>query len=306
MALVGFLKPVKPFYRVNMAVVNAFLTQFHPPAVITKLCGAALPPKAGKVLCVDFPVKETDKFIAHALLRMHYENYGGFSLVVANEGAAIVGALLVAGYKFMEIIEMAASGRLDVTTLVEGGQKLPDLLHKKKSGAMHKGHRLRDRINELLREKVPGDPSARVTFNELFVARRNKLVITALDLAAGGVVPLSVDSFPSMPVADAVIASCAVQPYIAAVEFKDGEKKKFKFLACTQVQSLPLDTLAQEFKMAKASGALETALVGFGYKGTDNVAGSANATGDELYRVLLAQRAKAVVPQSMKNNVILI
>lgn len=179
------------------------------------------PSLIGRVLVMDFPIKGLDRFIARACLRLHRANYGHFGLAVANEGAAIVAALLAAGYTPLEIISLRVLGQLDVTTLIEGGQKLPDALHVNHKGAAHKGHRLRDRIDELIRVKIGGDSSKPVTLAELRSAgTRLPLHITVLDLDLAAVVTLSHATHPTMAVADAVLASCAVQPYIGRVQVK--------------------------------------------------------------------------------------
>lgn len=179
------------------------------------------PSLIGRVLVMDFPIKGLDRFIARTCLRLHRANYGHFGLAVANEGAAIVAALLAAGYTPLEIISLRVSGQLDVTTLIEGGQKLPDALHVNHKGAAHKGHRLRDRIDELIRVKIGGDSSKPVTLAELRSAgTRLPLHITVLDLDLAAVVTLSHATHPTMAVADAVLASCAVQPYIGRVQVK--------------------------------------------------------------------------------------
>lgn len=292
-----------------MAVVNTFVSDYLTAPEATKLMGKPPGPIAsGRIMMMDYPIKAIDKFIAVACARMNYNHYGGFALCVANEGAAVVAALLAAGYTPLDIIGLRSSGTFNPIELIEGNQKLPDKLHIQKKGADHKGLHFRDHINELLRAKIPGDAKAMVTFTELHNARAMPLHITALDISTAGIVPLSFSTFPMMPVADAVLASCAVQPYISQVVYKTPEGETHTFMACGQSQTLPFQTVGQlvhKLGMGPIAGLIPK-IEGFGYLGTENPAGAKNASGSELYKVLLAQRAQAVFPDAAKSHIHLI
>lgn len=293
-----------------MAVVKEFLSEFLTEPEIAKLSGKPPGPViTGKIMVMDYPIKEIDKFIASACLYMNHRHYGGFSLCVANEGAAVVAALIAAGYTPLEIVNLRSSGTFDPIQLIEGNQKLPDKLHIQKKGADHKGLHFRDHINELLRAKIPGDEAAMVTFTDLHNAgKRTPFYITALDITTAGIVPLSFETFPLMPVADAVLASCAVQPYISQVAYKTPDGEAHTFMACGQTQTLPIQTaiqLAQKLGLGAGAG-LASKVEGFGCKSTENAAGAKNASGSDHYKILLAQRAQLVCPDAMKAHLFLI
>lgn len=287
--------------------LDAFLAKFLTSAEIVKFKGHAQPaPAAGKILALDYPIKRVDEYFARACMFMNFMNYGGFDMIVANEVGAIVAALRAAGYSFQEIVGLRADETLDVINLIEGGQKLPQALHKRTKGADHKGMRLRDAIDKLLKVKVSGCENRLVTFLDLKNASsRFPFFITVLDLATAGVVALSAENFPGMAVADAVIASCAVQPYIAPIVYVGADGVKHEFYACGQAQSLPIQTAQQLFKAHKCSGNFSTLIAGYGYKGTDNEAASAHASGTSIQKVVMNLRAAPRFDESMRAGIIL-
>jgi hypothetical protein len=292
------------------AVVNTldtYLAQYLSSAEIAKFKGhAQVSPLAGKALILDYPIKKMDEYFARACMFMNYMNYGGFNMIVANEGGAIIGALRAAGYSFLEIAGLRADGTLDILKLIEGGQKMPQALHVRTKGSDHKGLRLRDAIDNLLKAKIPGTENHLVTFADLQRAPVGRvLYITVMDTKSAGIVPLCAQDFPSMSVADAVLASCAVPPYIAPVLYTKADGTKYEFYSCSGAQSLPIATAEKIFFANKSSGNFASSVAGYGYKGTDNEAGATNATGTSFQKSLMSQRAAAIVPEAMRRGVML-
>jgi hypothetical protein len=290
-----------------MALVKSFVEEYMPANEITRYSTKPTgTPINGMYLILDHPIKALNKFIVNVCYRLHHGNYGHFRMSVANEGGAILAALLAAGYTPMEVVALFSTGVLDIVNLVEGGQKLPDALHMKKKGALHKGLRLRAKIDELMRAKIGGNPNEDVSFETLFNAgKRLPLYITVLDVTTAAIVPLGYDNHPRMAVADAVLASCAIQPYIGAVQYKDVDGSSHTFMSCSIKQSLPLQTAAQIFKSVNATGNFQSLVVAFGSNGTENEAGVRGASGSDLYKYILSQRAQAVVPEQMRRVVCL-
>lgn len=291
-----------------MAIIKAFYEQYMDAGSVGRFSvPSPNKPVPGLPLVLDYPIKEIDRFIVQACLRMNFSNYQKFTMIVANESGAIIAALLAAGYTPLEIAEMRSAGNFNPVDLIEAGQKLPDKLHIQKKGADHKGLRLRDAINALLCTKLGlDDPKAVVTFEMLHNAgMHTALYITVLDTTAGAIVPLSFENFPAMAVADAVLASCAVQPYITAVTIKmdDGNHS---LMSCSNKQALPLCTAASLFKSKNMTGNFQTLVVGYGCSHAVNEAGSKNATGTDLYKHLLSTRATVQIPPGTHRGVILI
>ena len=245
-------------------------------------------------LVLDCPIEGIDKFIAGASSHLYSVRLGAPSYIVGNEGGALYGALLAVGYKPLEILSLRSEGLFDPTNLIEGKQILPDKLHIRKNGADHKGHHFRDRVDELLREKTGGDPSSPVTFALMKTAgKRIPLYITVLDTATASIVTLSSITAPQMSVAEAVLASCAVQPYISSVS-PCGGGTPFKvttgtdlheYISCSTKQSFPYAQAKALFTPAKKM-TFDDTMIG--------IIGS-NAPGvSEMHQKILAERAAPV------------
>lgn len=258
-------------------------------------------------MVLDYPIREFDKFVATVGLRMHHFNFAGFSFMVANEASSIYAVLYAAGYSAMEIIALRASGELDPVSLIEGKQKLPDALHVQKKGANHKGIRLRDKLNELLRRKIPGAPNAPVSLAELRQSgRRMNLHITVLSMATSEVVTLSASTHPAMPAADAALASCAVQPYIRVVSYKDPNKPETTLYgSCSNVLTFPAKIAEKLFKDLKLSGNFSQQFEGYGHSGDSSSAGSTRASGSDILKVLLSKRAPAYIADTIRQHTFL-
>lgn len=291
-----------------MMEYKSFLAQYMPEAEVIKLCQPVRPtPIVGRTLIADYPIKDVTKFVAIACLRMHYANFKSFAMCVANEGAAIVAVLLAAGYSPIEIVGLFAGKEpFDPVSLIEGGQRVPDLLHIRKKGADHKGYRFRDALDALLCEKVGfKDPKNYLTLGQLAqMGTRMPLYITAYDMNSVGIVTLSSVTNPNMAVADAVLASCAVQPYIGQVMSDMLDGTTHKLVSCSMQQSLPIITAKQIFASTHMKGNLAALATGYGYNGTTNEAGQ-GASGSTLVQALLSTRAPAMIERDMASNVML-
>lgn len=290
-----------------MAAAGSFLGQHWSDAEIHRFSAKQTAPVInGRCFVMDYPIKSFERFVAKSCLLMNFARYDRPILSVANEGGAIVAALLATGYTPMEIVGIVGSGGLDVITLIEGNQILPDALHIKKKGADHKGLHLRDRINELIMTKLGGNTAELLTFESLrHAGKQSNLYITALDVTDAKIIPLGFETYPRMPVADAVLASCAIQPYIGAVSATAPDGTTHSFMACSAKQSFPFETASLLFKARKLSGNFPNLVVGYGYNGTDNEAGIKNASGTVFQKFMMSQRAMAVYPPAVARTVTL-
>lgn len=254
-----------------------FLSKYETPSTLAKFAGARGAMVNGKILVLDYPFSFADRYIARVCIRLRYNNAARYCAIVANEFGAVIGALTAAGYTTDEIVNLRVNGVLDVIGLVENGQRLPDALHVSRKGGAHKGFRFRDCIDSLIREKIGGDASSMVTFAELAsAAKKTPLVITALNVDTGLIEGLSAKTYPNMPVATAVLASCAISGYIGRVEYTNSSKHTF---ACGSViQSLPMATARQFHASSGARLPFASMIIGFGYMkpDTDTVRASAN------------------------------
>jgi hypothetical protein len=254
----------------------------------------------GKVLVMDAPIKDIDVMLAHICANIAYEGYRNYTLMAGNEGGAMIAAFLAAKYTPREIIQLRATEGFNPIALIEDGQKLTGKLsvfHKRKQGADHKGLRFRDALNALLRKKIGGVPETPVTFGEL--ARQAEpihLLIKALDSTVNKPIVLSHLDYPNMSVADAVLASCAVQPYIRGFEYTADDGTTHEFYSCSLIESLPLGD-AKTFYTVKLKIADQffLRLLGYGFSDTVNKVADPNKVGDYAHTIA-AYRAKPVIP----------
>ncbi|MFA5091414.1 MAG: hypothetical protein WC483_02175 [Candidatus Paceibacterota bacterium] len=287
---------------------NVFPGDLIPAGELSRRLGPSpSKPTPGRFLIMDYPIKSIDRFIANACTHMAFANYVNFGFTVANEGAAVVAALLAAGYTPREIYELRASGKFIPIDLIEAKTKITGRFHVQKKGADHKGLRFREAVDRLIREKIgagPGvDPLTPVSFAELAITRPVAFYITALDLTTGAVVTLSRDTHPTMAVADAVLASCAVQPYLRNLTFTDAVGPHL-YAACSNIATLPFLT-AQGKAKEKRIPNFDSLAIGYGCSSTANEAGVKNASGTATQKALQAQRAQAVVPAQLMSHFIM-
>lgn len=287
--------------------VNQFLQKFLTPEEIYKLSH----PRAGvgysnKVLIFDCPIKKFNEFAAKTLMLIKYNKLSNFSMIVGNEGASIIGSLLAVGYTPDEILELLASNELNVTKLIEDGQKLPNKLHKRKNGAMHKGLRLRDKLDELYRRKIPGDSKTPVLMCNLAF---KYLSITATNLSNKTVVDINNNTYPLIPLADAVLASCAVFPYIRKVEYVEtvDDKKEITFFSsCSNKVTLPIERaqiMYMKSKFHKKKGVFEfsSVAVGFYWGKGGNEEITQYLKGNDQFKDAFFDRADPIIPPKMKS-----
>lgn len=303
-----------------MALVEAFLKQYATEKEVSRYLSATEIARAvGRVLVLDFPVKEFDTFISRVVTLIWISGYRKPSLIVANEGAAVFAALNAAGYTAQDIVNLRVDGRLDVLDLIQGKKKhIPNIINPRKKGAEHKGLRFRDCINTLLVEKVRKDVvdggDAPVTFDELLQFNPGcPISFTCYDDSTKGVAELSAVTCPSMSVADAVLATCAVKPFIRRVSFKDDEGAEHLFYSCSSIQTLPLGLAQTIFKKSKMAGRFAASLSAFGFVGKDlaeePVIGKLEEDGStpvDFSKFLDAPRQKAAQPPEYGKSVILI
>ena len=267
----------------------------HPPAVT----GIEA---IGRALIFDYPIKGFIKYACRVFANLIGRGYKQHLMVVGNEAGAILAALLAVGYSPGEIIELLASGQLDVVDLVEGKTKIRGKSHKQVHGADHKGHRLAERIEELAQAKLgfPGDRE--VLLVDLI---KMPLHITALDETTNAVVTLNKSTYPHMRLAEAVLASCAVQPYIYRVEYTGSEKVTHKFFSCSTVHSLPLDTAVEEYTKLKLTAPLQKFLVAYGCKDmmADVTKKRSKDSKGAYQETIQNMRAKAIVGGTYSPNV---
>lgn len=201
----------------------------------------------GKYLVFDAPIKNATKYMAKT---MAYSNDGFIApcAVMGNEGGAIYGSLLACGYSAREIVGVWADG-FDPIELIEGGQKLPSRIHLRSGGAEHKGLRLRDALDVLYRKKLGLSDTAQMTFADLLARTHVQFYVSVFDGAIRQPTIISAATHPQMPVADAVLATCAVQPYIRAFEWtapkKNPSDKSEKplvhpYCSCSSVKTVPI------------------------------------------------------------------
>jgi len=152
-------------------------------------------------------------------------------------------------------------------------------------------------MNKFLADKVLSEPKTRITFRALRRQKGCNLIITAMDIN-GDVVQLSADTFPDMPVADAVLATCAVQPYIARVLYKDGNKMEHKLYSCSPKETLPVYIARERFiegmRSGKYTGVFSAKVAIFGCKCANNELSSLSSKTD--YYHLLTQKRQAARP----------
>jgi predicted acylesterase/phospholipase RssA len=279
---------------------KTFLLDYLTEAEITR--NLATPTRAavtGKAAVFDCPIKSIDSFLAKACSLLNLANYGRFPLIVANEGGAILGALLAVGYTPIEILNLRSDGTFNPISLIEDGQVLPNALHITTSGAQHKGKRMREALDTLLRAKIGGRSSDDVTFADLTSSTRgSNFNVTALNITTGAVEVLGNETYPAMVVADAVLASCAVQPYIASLSYKDEAGTTHQLMACSVTQTLPAATALSMYSKFLSGMAISN-IVGYGWAGT--ASGVASTSGDPQYKYLTTQRAAAAIPKGMVN-----
>jgi len=208
----------------------------------------------GRALVVDFPIKSFDKYLARILSALQCGRCG---YIVGNEGGAVLAALYAAGYTGGEIFELREKEIFNPIYLIEGKKRLPDKLHIRKHDADHKGHRFRDALDKIIRQHVGGDARHPVTFAELRNSGKTvPLYITAMDKDA--IVTFSAETHPDISVAEAVLASCAVQPYIGYVEIQGRH-----YVSCSEKVSLPLQQ-AQAVFQKHVHGVFNGMLIAFG------------------------------------------
>lgn len=260
-------------------------------------------PLFGRWMVLDYPIKAIDKYIANVCPRMNWANYQNPAAYIANEGAAALAVLFAAGYTPLEVFQLRATGKFDPVNLIEGQTKITGRMHIQKRGADHKGLHFRDAIDRLIREKIGEsvgiDPITPVTFAEFHQKRAVGLYITALDVSTASVITLSFASHPNMVVADAVLASCAVQPYIRSVIFKE-EKTEHVYMSCSNIYTFPY-SVAVGIAKEQHIPAVESLIVGYGCAETANEAGVKNATGSVLVKAILSKRAAAIIPKNQQN-----
>lgn len=265
--------------------------------------------RQGKVLVVDAPIKDIDRMLCKICVTIAHASLKNFSLIVANEAGAVLGALFTVGYTAKDIIELWASGEFDPRALIEDKMKtgkLAQKLHVKSNGATHKGLRFRDALDALLRKRLGGPAGYPVTFDE--IAKRNTLfAVKAFDTFSTVNMPVLIHAgnYPTMAVADAVLASCAVQPYIRGVEFTlphvDPLDKKEKdvihtFFSCSNIETLPFLDMKKFYQIRKLEGDVMQKAVAYGYAGTVNLSVNTIST---FWQSINAYRAPAVMTQEI-------
>jgi hypothetical protein len=248
----------------------------------------------GRAIILDYPIKGFQAFACKVLAHMIHYDYRQHMMIVANEAGAILGLLLAAGYTQKELIPILASGRLDIIDLVEGKTKIKGKTHKKVHGADHKGLRLAERLQQLLREKLKAPEGRTILLSDLKVP----FYVTALDELTSSVITLCAEKYPDMSATDAVMASCAVQPYINRVEYTDKEKKVHKLFCCSPVHTLPIDVVEAECLKRNVNLVTGKHLLGFGYAGQINeIAKKTSKDSKNAYlETLNMVRPKTVIP----------
>jgi len=267
-----------------------------PPRVGTEL--------HGYVLVLDSPIRDVEWFTAKVTAEILRVGYKHFSEVVANEGGAVIGSLIAAGYPIVEIATLIAEKKLDPVQLIEGKNTLQiETVEKTKKGklklkrkvkgkkvqkihsAQHKGFRFRNELKRLIAERAKDA----VTFKELYLHTRIPLIIPVLD-DQGNIQYLSHETFPDMAVADAVLATCAVQPYIARVEYKTPEKALYKFYSCSPKKTIHTEIARERFIKTKRDGTFPSKVVIYGVRNPDNeLAGISKKT--DYYHKLTQKRS---------------
>jgi hypothetical protein len=288
------------------------LTYLAPYLTAVELAQYNNPKKAstalwGKMMILDAPIKDIDRLMAKILADVWHNQYRNYSVVLGNEGGALIGALLVAGYSPQEIIALRASGELDPITLIEGGQVLTgkmSLFHKRTGGADHKGKRFRDKVNELLRAKLAGSSDDPVRFGELMTVNSSRgtgllsFGVKVFDSVSGMPIVISGATHPTMPVADAILSSCAVVPYISGFAYTDAGGVEHTYWSCSGISNLPIVEVMSTYKALRAAhsinAALESLLVGYGYSGTTTLVG--DEVGATYASVATTVRPVALVP----------
>lgn len=252
----------------------------------------------GRVLLFDYPVKRFTLFAVKALAHMVSLSFSRPAMLVGNEAGAVLTILLAAGYQPREILELLSTKKLDVLDLIEGKTKVKGSAHKQVHGADHKGLRLAEKIQSLLREKLKAPEDRTVTLKDVQDATKVPFFITALDDVSNGVVTLCARDYPNLPASSAVLASCAVQPYLNRVEYVDSEKKTHKLFCCSPVQTLPIAVAVAEYKKLKGDAFLKKHIFGYGFAGQINE--TAKKTSKDSKTVYLetlnAVRPKTVIP----------
>jgi predicted acylesterase/phospholipase RssA len=129
--------------------------------------------------------------------------------------------------------------------------------------------------------------------------------ITAIDELTNSVVTLNARDYPNMPISDAVLASCAVQPYINRIEYEDKEKKIHKLFCCSPVHTLPLDVAEAEFVKGKYTFILAKHVLGYGFAGQINeIAKKTSKDSKNAYlETLNTIRPKSIIPQNYGSSI---
>jgi len=205
---------------------------------------------ANKILVLDGALWDVDKCLAKLYYVLKVTRLVRPKVIVMNEAAAIWGTLLAVGYGAEDLKKLRDEGTFDPLKLIMEKQVLGKT-HTRTNGAEHKGFRMRDALDELLKAKLKRESSP--TFSDVKGAR---IYIQVLDSIGAEPVMLSADTFPTMKVADAVLASCAVQPYIGRVEFIEenfDEKGKTVKTVHNFYSASPKVTLPYDFAAAIAT-----------------------------------------------------